>query len=223
MGVTRRFHPPLFRHQPGTSRVHRAPAGLKLIVIMIITVLVFSGNPQLLCGATAFVFAAVIIARVRLEALLRILRIIVFYGFFIAAVRIIGKDTSTYMYELAQTGYYLWKLSVVFLAGMTFFETTSGIAIHFVLTDIRNTTIRIIPAATRLPDFPRSFSLMLLFIPRIFETWAELSRSWDSRQGIPKRSIRAAAYKLTTLLPLLVIALLDVAATTDKAVRNRSV
>jgi len=223
MGVTGRFYIPLFRHQPGTSLVHCTPAGIKLLFLMGLTMLVFSGNPMLLWASTGFVLAAVVTARVRLEALLRICRIIVFYGFFIGAVRIIGKDRSVYLRELTQTGIYLWKLSVVFLAGMTFFETTSGIAIHFVLTDIRNAIIRIIPAAARLPDFPRSFSLMLIFIPRIFETWTELSRSWDSRQGTPKRSIRAATHKLITLLPLLVIALLDVAATTDKAVRNRSI
>lgn len=222
MGITGRQYIPLFSHQPGTTLIHRTPPGIKLLHLIALTVLVFSGKLTLLWVATGFVLACVVTARVRIDALLRISRVIIFYGFFIAAVRIIGKETNVYVQEFSATGLYLWKLSVVFLAGMTFFETTSGIAIHFVLTDIRNATIRIIPAAALLPDFPRSFSLMLLFIPRIFETWTDLSRSWDSRKGTSKRTINSAVYKLITLLPLLVIALLDVAATTDRAIRNRS-
>lgn len=222
MGVRSRVYLPLFRHQPGATLAHRCPAGIKLAVLITVTILIFSGNWYLLGGATIFVLAAAAVSRLRGESLLRLVRSIVFYGIFIAAVRILGKERSTWIHELSETGRYLWKLAVVFTAGMVFFETTTGIAIHGVLAAVRLTLMKIIPGSVTIPDFPRAFSLMLLFIPRIFDSWTTLSRAWDARGGSIRKTLPAGIRKLVTLVPLLVISLLDVAATTDRAVRNRS-
>lgn len=220
MGVRSRTYIPLFRHQPGTTLIHRCPAGIKVLVLMILTVLVFSGDRLLLGSATAVVLTAAAVSRLSAGAFLRLVRIMLFYGIFIAIVRIPGKERSSWLFELAETGLYLWKLATVFTAGMVFFETTTGITVHRLLEHIRTALMRIVPVP--LPDFPRAFSLMLLFIPRIFDSWTALSRAWDARGGSLKRSLPRAIRKLVTLVPLLIISLLDVAATTDRAVRNRS-
>jgi len=220
MAVRGRTYVPLFRHQPGTTPVHRCPAGIKVLALMLLTILVFSGNRLFLASATGCVLAAAAISRLSAGALMRLVRIILFYGIFIAFVRIPGKERSTWVYELSETGIYLWKLAVVFTAGMVFFETTTGVAIHALLTRIRRALMRVFPVP--LPNFPRAFSLMLLFIPRIFDSWTTLSRAWDARGGNVHRTLPSGMRKLVTLVPLLIISLLDVAATTDKAVRNRS-
>lgn len=220
MGITARTYIPLFRHQPGTTPVHRCPAGIKVLVLMTLTVLVFSGNRPLLAGASVFVLAAALVARLSAGSLMRLFRIMLFYGLFIALVRITGKARSTWLHELQETAVYLWKLATVFTAGMVFFESTTAVAIHTLLSRIRTTCTRILHIS--LPDFPRAFSLMLLFIPRIFDTWTGLSRAWDARGGNLGKSLPGGIRKLVTLVPLLIISLLDVAATTDRAVRNRS-
>ena len=222
MAVTGRCYLPLFRHQPGNTIVHRLPAGVKLIILMVLTILVFSGNRHFLIGAGGVTLLAAAVSRLRIAALLRLLKIVLFYGIFIAIVRIAGKERSTWMYELSGTLMYLWKLATVFTAGMVFFETTTGVAVHGVLSSVRNALSRLVPGTIRIPDFPRSFSLMLLFIPRIFDSWTALSRAWDARGGSLKRSLPAGVRKIITLVPLLIISLLDVADTTDRAIRNRS-
>ena len=127
MGVRSRVYLPLFRHQPGATLAHRCPAGIKLAVLITVTILIFSGNWYLLGGATIFVLAAAAVSRLRGESLLRLVRSIVFYGIFIAAVRILGKERSTWIHELSETGRYLWKLAVVLPPVWCFLKRPPGL------------------------------------------------------------------------------------------------
>jgi len=216
--------PHLFAYRSGNSIIHRTPAGIKLLCMIIGTIAACSGSLALLVAISIILGFLVPVSRMKPKTILRNAKIIFWYVVFIFLFRIAGKslETSVVIEELKETGLYIWQLAVILLTGTIFYETTTNLEIRHTLSSIQNALMRLIGKKINFPDIAFLLSLTITFIPRIFETWENLVHAWNARGGNLHRGIASAWYRLTILVPLLIVKLLSVASDTDRAIRNRS-
>lgn len=221
----------LFAYRPGTTPVHRAHAGIKLVIYCAFSVAAFASAPGLsptaLLGAlSAFLTVLALLARTPAGTVGRNAGILFWYALFILAFRIAGKEVSPEALrgELVFSGLYIWRLALVLFAGSVFYETTPNLEIRHTLSAFQRNIGRPfgLTLPFRLPDAGFLLSLTITFIPRVFETWTALELSWAARGGNRRRGLAGAVRKTAVLVPLLVSALLAVAADTDRAIRNRT-
>jgi energy-coupling factor transporter transmembrane protein EcfT len=225
----------LFRYTGHETPIHRVPAGIKLVAMLAATIGVYAGNFYMLAGISAVLASITPVARISRRALIRGVRVILWYAIFILVFRLLGKPVTldVWQAEFRATGVYLWQLSAVLLAGTIFYETTGTLDIFHTLgylqRFVREAGNPIYQRVTgkKLPENPTIdiallLSLTISFIPRIFQSWDDLGRAWDARGGTLKKTPPNILKRYTTLLPLLVERLLAVAADTDRAIRNRS-
>ncbi len=223
----------LFGYRPANTPIHRAPAIGKLAALAVSGVCAFAPHPAFPLAIGAILVIAAVLAKVPLSSHRRNLGIVLGYTVLIAAFRFIGPlpDGDTLIAGLAETGIYVSRLAIALLAGTVFYETTSSLDLRNALYGIQRLFAR---ATRRLPylrraeadtpafDFALLFSLTISFIPRVFESWDSLNRSWDARGGKARRGVRGALARVSALIPLLIINLLGVASVTERAIRNRS-
>jgi biotin transport system permease protein len=225
----------LFRYTGRETPIHRVSAGIKLVAMLAATVGVFASNFYLLAGISVALASIAIVARISRRALVRGVRVILWYALFILVFRLLGKPVKLDIWqaEFLATGLYLWQLSAVLLAGTIFYETTGTLDLFHTLGTVQEIVLRGINrlyhrfSGKNLPETPTIdiallLSLTISFIPRIFRTWDDLCRAWDARGGNLKKPFTSSLNRYTILLPLLVERLLAVAADTDRAIRNRS-
>ena len=225
---------PLFRYRPEATIIHRIPALMKLVGLAAAGVCAFLPNPVFPIACGLALIALALLARIPLAAHRQNARILFWYALAILFFRFAGPlpDAAALKSGLADSGIYLFRLALAVLAGTVFYETTSSLEIRQAIYRVQDALARIAgrllparlsPATRRYPDVALLLSLTISFIPRIFDAWSRLNRSWDARGGARDRSPRGAWKRLTTLIPLLIVTLLDVAAETDRAIQNRSI
>ncbi len=212
----------LFSYRPGSTVIHHLPAPVKLVLLVIFSAAVSGGPRELLTVASLFIFLVACAARLSVASVRSLIRIIIFYGLFIAIFSIgTGEPDHTYQERLYSTLLYLWRLATLVTAGSVFYETTSATDVRHCLYALQKKCetllARYAGRTVQFPDIALLLSLTVSFIPRIFSTWDSLNSAWLARGG-SKNGPR----KMGVLLPLLLIRLLYIAADTDRAVRNRS-
>ena len=223
----------LFGYRAANTPIHRASAIGKLAALAIAGFCAFASHPVFPLAAGATLVIAAVLAKVPFSSHRRNFGIVAGYAVLIAVFRFIGPlpDRASLIGGLTETGIYVSRLAIALLAGTVFYETTGSLAVRDALYGIQRLFVR----ATRLLPFRRRveadapgidlallFSLTVSFIPRVFETWDRLNRSWDARGGNARRGIRGALVRVSTLIPILIITLLGVASVTERAIRNRS-
>ena len=225
---------PLFRYRPADTVVHRIPALIKLAGLAAVGFCVFLPNTAFPIACGLALIALALIARIPLAAHRQNARILFWYALGILFFRFVGPlpDAAALKQDLAESGLYLFRLALAVLAGTVFYETTSALEIRHAIYRAQDALARVAsrllparlsPAQRRYPDVAFLLSLSISFIPRIFDAWSRLNRSWDARGGARDRSPRGTVKRLTTLIPLLIVTLLDLAAETDRALQNRSI
>lgn len=227
---------PLFGYRPGATVLHRTPVSLKFPALMLATILVFSLSWKFLLPLSAAALLCAYAGKLETRGRSGALKLLAMWVLFIGFFRMVGKplQQETLLPELIETVLYGWRLGVVMLAGAVFYETTSGLEIRDSFSRAEEGLNRAAAALSRalpvlrkrppltVPRFAFVFSLTIIFIPRIFDAWEALETAWQARGGSSLKGFRGAYRKISTLLPLLVIRLLSVAADTDRAIRNRS-
>ncbi len=221
---------PLFLYTPDTTPLHRCPALIKLGALFLTAPLAFAAEGPFLIALSAAMALACALSRPRLGEIIRLFRVVLGYGFLMAAFTLIGRPFTREIARagLADTAKYLWRLSVVVLSGSVFYRTTSGIELRDALTAVRARVVSWFPPLGRLPDPVFSLSLTLIFIPRVFAAWTALDRAWVARggNGSGRRNPITRAWregrKLIILMPVLLSNLLSMAEATERALRNRT-
>lgn len=189
-----------------------------------ITLLVFIGGTGTRGTLSLILFFACVIARISLSVVFRSIRILIFYALIMFIFRFSGipTDKTILISQLFESLIYLWQLSLVLFSGTVFFETTSSLEIRNTLQLLQEKLYGLLGNRQFLPDIAFLLSLTITFIPRIFEVWGNLNRSWEARGGNlliwPQKSWK----KMTVVIPLLIAHLLTLAAETERAIRNRS-
>lgn len=215
----------LFRYRPDSTIIHRLPAAVKLLVMALATVAVFAVKPVELAALCVILVILSFIARIPFLVFLNNIRLLLWYALLIGAFRCIGKplEAAILIPEIWATGLYLWQLSAVLFAGTLFYETTSTLEIRETLATAQKRLERLCRCPPdRLPDLGFLLSLTITFIPRIFDAWSALNRTWDARGGKLQKGPLGAWRRMTVLIPSLIERLLSIAADTDRAIRNRS-
>ncbi len=206
-------------YRPGSTSLHRAPAGVKLLTLFACASATFAPIPHILPVLSVIAILGVALSGAGSAAVRQIAGFALFYGVFISFFRIAGKPLTipVLSVELTASLIYLWQLTIVLCLGTAFYASTGATEITATLATLQK-KIRW-PAA--FPDIAFLFSLTLGFIPRVFSQWNALNDAWRARGGSGK-GLRAAYRRMTTLVPLLIISLLYKAEQTDRAIKNRS-
>ena len=206
----------LFSYRRGASPLHKANAGAKIIFLFAFSVFVFWGTPQgaqeifsrPLAARLAFCFAAsaamFFLAGANFKSLAA-LRFVFVIGAMVTAVKMIGSGAGA-LKDAAASGFlYTARFFVSTLAAQCVFETTSMVQIQ--------ETLRL----------PLVVSLAINFIPQIFSEWEKIKLAARARTSAKRRkSVVGAAILFLYELQALLLAMLQKAETTRKAVANRS-
>lgn len=206
----------LFSYRRGSSLLHKANAGLKIIFLFAFSAFVFWGRAP---DTAKEIFCAPIIARTAIcfaasAALfflaganwksLAALRFVLYIGLMLASLKIIATPAASWADGAAYALLYTARFLTSALAAQCVFETTTMVQVQDSL---------------RLPFF---VTLSINFIPQIFSEWEKIKLA--SRSRVPKtalkKPIKACALFLRQLQALL-LAMLQKAETTRKAVANR--
>jgi biotin transport system permease protein len=184
----------VFSYQAGSSFLHRAKPGLKLLALLLISALAFAGGWAGSIIILLFVCVLALAARLSPALLFRGGRGIAVMALLVLVVRSLnGAGSGDSPLALNVPGMtaalsFALALFAAFAAGNLFFAVTT-------MSELRAGVGRVHPA-TGL-----ALSLMLGFIPRFFAAWEERRLAWKARGG--KRGLGEAAFlSLSTLQAL---------------------
>lgn len=214
----------LFSYRYKNTLIHNLPSSVKLIAMTGITLFVFLGGTGTRCILSIMLFFACVVARISISVILRSIRILIFYALIMFVFRFSGipTDKTILLTQLFESLIYLWQLSLVLFSGTVFFETTSSLEIRNALQLFQEKLYGLLGDPQFLPDIAFLLSLTITFIPRIFEVWGNLNKSWNARGGNLLIEPQKSWKKMIVVIPLLIAHLLTLAAETEKAIRNRS-
>lgn len=214
----------LFSYKYKNSLIHKLPSAMKLLSMIAISVLAFLGGTEIRIFISLIICVSFFLARISITVLLHSLKILILYGLIMFLFRFTGFTTNRALLlnHIFDSLIYLWQLSLVLFSGTIFFETTSSLEIRNTLQFIQEKCYTIFGNPKFLPDIAFLLSLTITFIPRIFEVWSNLDRSWNARGGNLHSWFKKSWLKLTIVIPLLIEHLLSLASETERAIRNRS-
>jgi len=197
-----------FRYRAGRTILHRAPAGLKLLAVMVLStaacVSVYG-----LAAAIALVLAAAIAARIPPWELLKGARTLALVSLCIILLNlqtpVVGLITAL-------------RIFVPFAAAALLFAVTTMRELRFSLgaleLGLKNLFARR-EKPQRCAFFSLGISLMLGFIPRFFELWETSNLACDARFCKPGHR------RLLLLVPLVTERMMEAAAATALALEAR--
>jgi len=188
-----------FRYRAGKTVLHRAPAGLKLLAVMVLsTAACFSVYG--LAAAMALIFAASIAARIPPWELLRGSRMLALMSLCVILINVRAPVTGV-------------------ITALRIFVPFTAAALLFAVTTMRELRLSLAALEIRLGRntafFSLGISLMLGFIPRFFELWETANLACDAR--VCKRGPR----RLLLLVPLVTERMMEAAADTALALEAR--
>jgi biotin transport system permease protein len=232
-----------YAYRSGGSPLHRCPAALKLLGILLISAGAFFSLPGL-AAAALMVIAGALIAGIRPWELLRGSKPVLLLAACITLIRSIrfGAPGLRDAAGLAALGFGLSRagfagglhqglcLIVSFAAGALLFSVSTMQELRDSLGRIENAAInwflawgrffrgrRGAPAQKRrvYSGFSLGLSLMLGFLPRFFEIWENANLAFDARAG--KKGFR----RFIMLIPLVIGRMMEMAGETAEALESR--
>lgn len=181
-----------FGYRPGNSPLHRCPAPVKLLGVLLLSVFAYSSVPALGIAALGISLAAMT-AGIRPWELLRGSRPLLLLALFFFFIRIVEFDPAPPFFRFDGAG-----IPGGLAQGLSMALSFAGGALLFAVTTMRELRDSLEPAGRksgrpggkrRSPlRFGLALSLMLGFLPRFFEIWEEANTACEAR-GV-KRGIR---------------------------------
>jgi biotin transport system permease protein len=215
-----------FGYRAGKTLLHRMPAGLKLIFVILISAFAFI-SVYGLAASVLFILIACALARIPPHSLLKGSKPLVILSLCIILLKSIIVEGE---------GITVFGLHIPFISGKGFFEgllAAPGLFVPFAATALlfgvttmrelrlslafaENSVMRFFsPHQNHTPFFSLGLTLMLGFIPRFFEMWDDANLACDSRSC--KRGLR----RLYLLLPLVTERMMEASANTALALEAR--
>ena len=205
-------------YKKGSSALHKFPAGAKLIFLLALSLAAFFPGPfsssLIILAVIALILVTLsFIAGISPHLLLRgcgPLLFIVMAVFLFQAVEFSPPGIN--FDGLTESIIFCARIGIAFAAGSLLFSvTTSG--------EIRKSLSRLeaLPLLKKQQSkkLSLSISLMLGFIPMLFQIWADINLAWQSRGG--KKNLS----RMLVLVPLLVERMMVKAAETATAMESR--
>lgn len=206
----------LFSYRRGSSLLHKANAGFKIIFLFAFSLFVFWGKApdtakEIFCASTivrtaiclAASAAMFFLAGANWKSLLG-LRFVIYIGLMMTALKIIATPADSWADGAAYGLLYTARFLTSALAAQCVFETTTMVQIQDAL------------------HLPLVVTLCINFIPQIFSEWEKIKLAARARTNAKtqKNPAKACALFLGQLQALLFV-MLQKAETTRRAVANR--
>ncbi len=223
-------NPAIFSYRNENSIIHKIPCGIKIILMLFVTLRTFSNSPlwfknenfiQYIPWLRTFFYFLVtavffFLAKTPLKSLIR-LRFLLWITILFSSVSILSKNYSALLSDLL----YTFRFFVTALFSLIVFETTSKLEIMDTLCGVENKICKIIPSFKKL-NSAMLISITITFIPEIFSEWnkirtAATARSKLNKKGKPKFSINSVNAQITALF----LNMLQYAEEVRRAVTNR--
>lgn len=223
-------NPAIFSYRNENSIVHKIPCGIKIILMLFVTLRTFSNSPlwfknenfiQYIPWLRTFFYFLVtavffFLAKTHFKSLIR-LRFLLWIAILFSSVSILSKNYSALLSDLL----YTFRFFVTALFSLIVFETTSKLEIMDTLCGVENKICKIIPSFKKL-NSAMLISITITFIPEIFSEWnkirtAATARSKLNKKGKPKFSINSVNAQITALF----LNMLQYAEEVRRAVTNR--
>ena len=211
----KKSRPTPWSYKKGSSVIHRLPAGLKLIFLLFLSLVSFFPGTEAqslyLLAAVAFILILLSFAAdIGPAALLRgsgPLFFVILAAFLFQAVEFSPPGIN--FEGLIETILFCARIGAAFAAGTLLFSVTTAWEIKKSLSRLE----AFLHLKKLKPGF--SISLMLGFIPALFQIWEDINLAWKSRGG--KKNLS----RLVVLVPLLVERMMVKAAETATAMEAR--
>lgn len=223
-------NPAIFSYRNENSIIHRIPCGIKIVLMLFVTLRTFSNSTLWLKNENLiqyipwvrtffyFLFTAVFffLAKTPFKSLIR-LRFLLWIAVLFSSVSVLSQNYNALFSDLL----YTCRFFVTALFSLVVFETTSRLEIMDTLCGVENKICRIIPSFKKL-NSAMLISITITFIPEIFSEWnkirtAATARSKLNKKGKPEFSINSANAQITALF----LNMLQYAEEVRRAVTNR--
>ncbi|MCK9169783.1 MAG: energy-coupling factor transporter transmembrane protein EcfT [Treponema sp.] len=214
----------LFSYTYGSSVLHRLDARIKLLFIFLAGYGAFYLPPAACTVCIAAVFITAAASGFTFKDQLIQLKPAVYYVLLLYTVSLISSYTGHTPFPLVfipRTADILLSLRLVLAVLVTglLYRTTSPLALRTALEQIEDACRRFFhlrsPDYRKIPPFSEIFSLLLVFIPQVFDVWEEVHRAWKARNG--RNGIRM----LSVLFPVFISVCMKRSYLTSLALRNR--
>jgi biotin transport system permease protein len=164
-----------FGYRPGNSPLHRCPAPVKLLGILLLSIFAYGSVPAL--GITVLVIsAAAVAAGIRPWELLRGGRPLLFLAlfFFLLRVAVFHREAPFFYLDPAE-------IPGGLVQGLSMVVSFAGGALLFAVTTTKELRDGLGGRTRRGRRFSLALSLMLGFLPRFFEIWEETNLACEAR------------------------------------------
>jgi len=213
----------------GNTLLHRCPAGIKLICLLLLSAVSVWGFPHAAC-AFAVILAGSFIAGMNIRALFAGSRPLVIMLVFFTAFRVIGaeKETAIHVFSIFYIDLFALKsglfvsagILMCFAAASLFFAVTTAGELRvslaraelFLRRPFQKKDKRLAYNYGRLS---LALALMLGFLPRFFEYWE------NSHLAVRARGCSGKVRAITAILPLVTERMIETASETAQALESR--
>jgi biotin transport system permease protein/energy-coupling factor transport system permease protein len=168
----------LFQYRPGRSVLHRAPALLKVALLLGLSVAVFAAPAGVTGAAVPLLVLLGCGCGLSLRDIVKDARLGVWYGAFLYATAVASLwwgapgrvFTAGLLVPPPHVLQVALRLVVMLLLSSLLFRTTSTVALKGAIGNV-------------CPPLAIPMALFLGFIPALFEEWGRLERGWRARGG----------------------------------------
>jgi len=201
-----------FSYRAGKTLLHRMPAGLKVVFVILISAFAF-GSVYGLAASILFILAACAAARIPPPVLLKGSKPLVILSLCVILLKTITLNKEGFFEDLLAGV----RIFVPFAAAALLFSVTTMRELRLSLALIETSVIHIFsPRRKHIPFVSLGISLMLGFIPRFFEMWDNANLACDSR------SCKRGLHRLFLLIPLVTERMMEASANTALALEARA-
>ena len=215
--VVKKSKPLPWSYKKGSSLIHKLPAGAKLIFLLLLSLAAFFPGTEaislaIIAGIALIIISLSLIAGISPHLLLRgsaPLLLVVLAVFLVQAFEF--SPLGINFEGLIESVIFCARIGTAFAAGALLFSVTTSGEIRKSISRLE-TILKI-----RKIKLSLSISLMLGFIPMLFQIWEDLNLAWKSRGG------RKNLARIITLIPLLIERMMVKAADTTTAMESRGI
>jgi energy-coupling factor transporter transmembrane protein EcfT len=220
-----------YSYRPGNSILHRLPAWIKLLALLLMSTAAFIAGFPALAAALVVIVAGAVASGVRPWELLRGFKNLFIMILLIFFLRSVAYDPFRFDREGCMEALrFAGVILVSFTAASLLFSVTTMGELNESLGAIEKALCRPLvlllrkgesPWARRLayrlerPRFSLGISLMLGFLPRFFEVWESVTLAYQARSGKKGLSL------MLTVIPLVMERMIGKAAETAAALESR--
>jgi len=218
-----------FAYRAGKTFLHRAPAVIKLLAVMVLSAVAFASIPGLAL-AILLILAASAAARISPGELLKGAQPLLLLSLCIVLLKTFeqgeGITTPVYIPNISAHGFYdgitvALRILVTYAAAALLFAVTTMRELRLSLAAlelrVKNLFVTGHKKKKTVAFFSLGISLMLGFIPRFFDLWETANLACEARSC--KRGLR----RLLILIPLVCEQMMETAADTALALEARGV